>query len=69
MIEKEIEEYLNSLGTSKKLVKETYFMLFIRFFLKALQYGVYESYKQELFSMVDDLPLFEIEKKMLESIT
>ncbi len=69
MIEKNIEEYLNSLGMSKKLVKETYFLLLIRFLLDALQYGIYISHKDELLSMVDDLPLFEIEKKMFKTIS
>jgi len=62
-----INSYLSSLGLNKKLLEDTYPIRCIEFLLNVISHNV-EKYLPTIKELLDILPLFEEEKKIIDNL-
>jgi len=65
LVKKNIDEFLNSLGVNKKLVKDTFSIMVILFIIDIKVYTL-DKYFPKIKGMLEILPLFEEEKQLLD---
>jgi len=64
VIKNNINDYLNSLGVNKKLVKDTFYVMLILFLIDSKLYN-FEKYFPKIKEMLEILPLFEEENLLI----
>ncbi len=62
---KNIDEFLNSLGINKKLVKDTFYIMLILLIMDVKIYSL-DKYMPKIKGMLEILPLFEEEKHLID---
>ncbi len=65
VIKNNINDYLNSLGVNKKLVKETFYIMLILFLIDSKLYN-FVKYLPKIKEMLEILPLFEEENLLID---
>ncbi|MBY8985365.1 MAG: hypothetical protein KGD65_09875 [Candidatus Lokiarchaeota archaeon] len=65
VVKKNIDEFLNSLGINKKLVKDTFSIMLIMFIIDVKIYSL-DKYMPKIKGMLEILPLFEEEEQLID---
>ncbi len=66
-IKQNIDNFLNTLGVNKELVKDTFYIMLILFLIDVYSYKL-EIYLSKIRGMLEILPLFEEEKELIEIV-
>ena len=65
VIEKSINEFLNTLGINRNWVEDTYYVMLIQFIIDTKLYELH-NYLPKIQAMVNILPLFEEEMQLID---
>ena len=67
LIKNNVNEFLNSLGINKNLLKDTFYIMLILFLIDIKLYN-FDGYLPKIKEMLEILPLFEEENVLLEFV-